>query len=315
MSARPCSALDLIGNTPLVELRGLTGKAAVRLYAKLEWCNPGGSVKDRPAKQMVLDALAEGRLQPGMTGLEATSGNTGTALAFVYAILRIPFTVVIPEVTSSRKRQDMQRFGARLIEVPGETTERALETAYRMVAAEPERYFLTDQYTNPSNVKAHYLGTGPEILQQCPEITHLVAAQGSFGTLGGVGRRLKEERPDARVYAVLAKPGTRTLFGMKEANHVMPLVDDSLLAGRMLVTGYEAHDSIQRGLAFGFQLGPSAGGVLAAALRLAQTLREGHIVCIFADGGMKYPDSALYQRDAKTLLSVDEANQEAFTRW
>jgi len=311
----PQSALDLIGNTPLVELSGLCENPRVHLYAKLEWYNPGGSVKDRPAKQMLLDALASETLRPGMRVLEATSGNTGTALAFVCAILGFPVTLVIPEVTSTRKRQDMERFGATLHVVPGETTEHALEIAYGMLASEPERYFLSDQYTNPSNPKAHYLGTGPEILRQCTEVTHVVAAQGSFGTLGGVGRYLKEVRPDTHICAVVAQPGTRTLFGMKEEGHTMPLVDDAVLSTRLLVSGYDAHDGIQAGLRFGFQLGPSAGGVLAAALRIARRLREGHLVCVFADGGNKYPESVLYRPDAKMRVSQAEADQDAFTRW
>lgn len=311
----PQSALDLVGNTPLVELPGLCENPWVHVYAKLEWYNPGGSVKDRPAKQMVIDALDSGALRPGMRVLEATSGNTGTALSFVCAILGFPVTLVIPEVTSTRKRQDMERFGAEVKIVPGETTEHALEVAYNMVAAEPGRYFLSDQYTNQSNPKAHYLTTGPEIVRQCPEVTHVVAAQGSFGTLGGVGRYLKEVSPCTRLCAVVAQPGTRTLFGMKEEQHTMPLVDDSLLSNRLLVSGYDAHDGIRLGVRFGFQLGPSAGGVLVAALRIARRLQEGRLVCVFADGGNKYPDSVLYQSDAKMLLPAEDADQEAFTRW
>jgi cysteine synthase len=309
----PRSALALVGRTPTLELRGIGDKA--RVFAKLEWCNPGGSVKDRPAKQMVVDAVRQGRLRPGMSIIEATSGNTGTALAYIGAVLDIPVTLVVPEVTSMRKRQDMLRWGANLVVVPGETTELALETTYRMVEKEPELYYHTDQYTNPSNLTAHYLTTGPEILEQVPDVTHVVAAQGSFGTLGGTARFFRERKPDVRIVSVVARPGTTTLFGMKEQDRVMPLVDDSLLNGRMLVGGLDAAHGIQLGLRFGLQLGPSAGAVLAAAIKLARSLSGGTLCCVFADGGGKYPDSALYERSANTDLTADEADREAFVRW
>ena len=315
MISKPQSVLDLIGDTPLVELEGISRNPKVRIFAKLEWFNPGGSIKDRPARQMVLDAIEDGRLRSGMTILEATSGNTGRSLALIGSVLSIPVTLVIPEITSLPKRLDMKRLGAELVEVPGETTERALEEAYRMVEQEPGRYFFSNQYSNPSNIKAHYLTTGPEILSQCPEITHLVAAQRSFGTLGGTGRRIKEARPDVQVCAVVAQPGTQTLFGMKGDSHAMPLVDDTLIDAGKLISGYQAHEGIQIGLRSGYQLGPSAGGVLMAALNLAKGLREANIVCIFADGGGQYPDCRLYRRDTKSILSEDEANEEAFTRW
>lgn len=309
----PRSVLDLIGNTPVMELTGL--RENVRIVAKLEWFNPGGSVKDRPAKQMILDALERGALRPGASIIEATSGNTGTALAFIGAALKIPVTLVIPEVTSARKRQDMLRLGAKLIVVPGDTTEGALEATYRTVEKEPGRYYHTDQYTNPSNLKAHYLTTGPEIARQVPDVTHIIAAQGSFGTLGGTAQFFKEKRSGVRFISVVARPGTTTLFGMKEVDHVMPLVDDSLLNGRMLMSGYDAADGIRLGLGFGLQLGPSAGAVLAAALKLSRSIRSGTICCILADGGNKYAESPLYDMEARQTLTEDEADREAFTRW
>jgi cysteine synthase len=309
------SAIDLVGRTPLVDLSLLSPNPKVRVLAKLEWFNPGGSVKDRAARQMVLDAIERGDLRPGMRVLEATSGNTGTALAFVARVLGFGLTLFIPQVTSARKREDMLRFGAELRVVEGETTERALDEAYALAAAEPELYYHTDQYTNRSNLRAHYLTTSVEILEHCPEITHFVAAQGSFGTLGGTGQRLREERPDVQIHAVVAKPGTTTLFGMKEEDRVMPLVDDSILSGRMLVSGHDAHDGIQAGFAAGFLLGPSAGGVMASMLRLARKLDSGTIVGVFADGGQKYPGCELYAANARSYLTAEQADAEAFSRW
>lgn len=309
------SALDLIGNTPLAELPGLGPNPAVRIFAKLEWFNPGGSVKDRPARQMVLDALESGALRSGMTVLEATSGNTGTAMAYVCRVLGFPVRLVIPEATSTPKRIDMARFGAELVLVPGHTTDQALEIAYRMREAEPDRLFMPDQYTSPSNPRAHYLTTGPEILRQCPSVTHVVAAQGSFGTLGGIARRMAESRPEVEVHAVVSRPGSRSLFGIKEAQQVMPLVDNTVLSGRIMVGGSESVDGIEAALAFGYQLGPSAGAVLAGALRLAARLKAANIVCVFADSGSKYPDCPLYLKNWRESVSDDQVDHESFTRW
>ncbi len=287
----------------------------MHIYTKLEEFNLSGSIKDRPAKEMLSNAIEASELRQGMTVLAPTSGNVGVSAASQCSVYGYSCSCVIPAVTSTRKRADMARFGTTLIEVPGEMTEPAIEMAYRLKAERPDEYYLLDQYTNPANVRAHYLTTGPEILLQLPEITHLMAAQGSGGMLAGLGRRLQEDRPDVQLHAVVAKPGTRMLAGMKESSgQGRPLVDGGLLAGRMAVSGFEANEAIQLGFAFGLQLGPSAGGVLAAALRLARRLREGHIVCVCADSGGRYPDSLLYRRDARTLLAEDDANQEA-TRW
>jgi cysteine synthase len=310
------SGSDLVGNTPVLWLPGISGQPGVQIFVKLEEFNLTGSIKDRPVKEMLSSAIEAGELRPGMTVLVPSSGNTARAAAVQCSVLGYACDCVIPAATSPRKRADMARFGATLIEVPGETTEPAIEMAYRLKAERPDAYHLLDQYTNPANVRAHYLTTGPEILLQVPEITHLCAAQGSGGTLAGLGRRLQEDRPDVALYSVVAKPGTRMLAGMKESSgQGRPLVDEALLAGRLAVSGFEAAEAIQLGFAFGLQLGPSAGGALAAARRLARRLREGHIVVVCADSGGTYSDSLLYRRDARTLLSEDDANQEAATRW
>lgn len=312
----PTSALSLIGNTPMVNLSTVSARQDVTINAKLEGRNPGGSIKDRPALQMVLDGIESEQLVDGMGIIEATSGNTGTGLAFVGSVLGIPVTLVVPEVTSPAKLRDMRRFRAKIKVVHGDTTEHALEEAYKIRDRHPRRFWMPDQYTNPSNPKAHYLTTGPEILTQCPSVTHVVAAQGSFGTLAGLARRFSESKPGVRLHAVIARPGTTTIFGMKEADKVMPLADDSVLAGRFMVDGRSAAEGIQHGLRFGFQLGPSAGAVLAAAVKLSERLPAGStIVCIFADFGTKYPGCPLYHPKILANSPGMDLDHAAFTRW
>jgi [CysO sulfur-carrier protein]-thiocarboxylate-dependent cysteine synthase len=309
------SILHLIGNTPLVDLSCLSQNEGVRLWAKLESFNPCGSVKDRPARQMLLDGISENLLRPGMTILEATSGNTGTALACIGRLLGYSVELVVPEVTSATKLIDISRFGAHIRIVPGHTTEHALEVAYELSRREPERYFLTDQYTNSSNPKAHYLTTGPEIVRDCPQVTHFVAAQGSFGTLGGVSRYFREQGVPAKVFAVVARPGTTTVFGMKQVNDVAPLVDDSVLSGRFIIDAEKAMQGIQAAIALGYHVGPSSGAVLAAAIRLSSRVTPGNeIVCLLADGGIKYPGSKLYDLVPSVIPGTD-MDHLAFTEW
>jgi len=308
------SAIDLIGRTPLVDISLLSQNKGVHLWAKLEAFNPCGSVKDRPARQMLLDGISENRLRPGMTILECTSGNTGTALACFGGVLGYPVELVVPEVTSSTKLTDIKRFGATIRVVPGHTTEHALEVAYQLSSHEPERYFFTDQYTNTSNPKAHYLTTGPEILSDCPYVTHFVAAQGSFGTLGGVSRCFRERGAPVKVFAVVARPGATTIFGMKQVDDVAPLVDNSVLSGRFIIDAAKAMEGIRAAVALGFQIGPSSGAVLAATMRLTGRLPSGsHVVCLLADGGIKYPASKLYDL-APPILETD-LDHIAFTEW
>lgn len=314
------SPLDLIGDTPLVELPGLSGNPEARIYGKLEWFNPCGSVKDRPARQMILDALADGRLKPGMRVIEATSGNTGTALAFVCKVLGIPLTLVVPRITTRRKREDMERFGAEVVEVEGETTEFALALTYEMVDREPDRYFHTDQFTNPSNARAHELTTGPEILRDCPDVTDVVASEASFGTAGGIGSFFAGRGGGVRVHSVVARPGDSYIAGMRQedrdvARRGRPLRDqlDFVLARRWIADGVRAVDSIQRAMALGYHLGPSAALVLDVALRIAREIGQGSIVCVFADGGSKYPCNPLYEPARVRDLSVDELRRVAFT--
>jgi cysteine synthase len=308
------SALDLIGDTPLVELPGLAESPEVKIYGKLEWFNPCGSVKDRPARQMVVDAIADGRLRPGMKVLEATSGNTGTGLAFVCRVLGFPLVVVIPRITSARKREDMRRFGAELIEVDGDTTAVALQVSYGMLAERPDLYFHTDQFTNPSNARAHELTTGPEILEACPEVTDVVASVGSFGTVAGIGTFFQKAGLPVRMHAIRAHPGDAYIAGMRESTQAIPLRERfaSLAVQLKLVRGRYAIESLQRALQLGYHLGPSAALVLHSALQIAHGMEHGHVVCVFADNGAKYPGNPLYDPARAAQMNDVELSRTVF---
>jgi cysteine synthase len=302
------SALDLIGHTPLVELRGLADNPKVRIYGKLEWYNPCGSVKDRPARQMIIDAIESGTLKPGMRVIEATSGNTGTGLAFVCRVMNIPLTLLIPKITSARKREDMLRLGAELIDVSGDTTESALEQAYAMVERKPDFYYHTDQFTNVSNARAHELATGPEILHACSDVTDIVASVGSFGTIAGIGSFFEKSGRPIRLHPVRAHPGDSYIAGMKEEAKAVPLIErfSSLDVRWRMVRGRHAITSIQKALSLGYCLGPSAALVLHVALQISQEIEEGHIVCVFADSGAKYPGNPLYEpKRVEQLCDLD----------
>lgn len=308
------SALDLIGGTPLVELPGLTERPEVRVYGKLEWYNPCGSIKDRPARQMILDGLDRGALRSGMRVIEATSGNTGTGLAFVCKVLAFPLTLVIPKITTSRKREDMARFGAELIDVVGDTTETALALTYKMAKQNPDLYFHTDQFTSLSNSRAHELTTGPEILAACPDVTDVVASVGSFGTISGIGTFFQQKGLPVRMHAIRAHPGDAFIAGMKEDNKHVPLLDRfaSLKVHWRIVRGREAIAPLRRALDLGYHLGPSAALVLHAALEIACRIERGHIVCVFADSGAKYPGNPLYDPERAARMTDLELNRTIF---
>jgi cysteine synthase len=308
------SALDLIGNTPLVELPGALENRRVRIYGKLEWYNPCGSIKDRPARQMIEDAISSRALRPGMRVIEATSGNTGTGLAFVCKVLGFPLTIVSPKIATQRKREDMERFGAEIIDVEGDTTETALAHTYELVEQHPEIYFHTDQFTNTSNSRAHELTTGPEILADCPEVTDIVASVGSFGTISGIGTYFQKKGIPMRMHAVRAHPGDAFIAGMKEGDKHVPLMEkfaDLDVEWRM-ARGRSAVSQIQRALALGYHIGPSAALVLHAALQIGAEMDRGHIVCVFADGGGKYPGNPLYDPQRAAAMSDAELNRKVF---
>ncbi len=292
--ARPRTTIErAIGNTPLVELPTFSPRPGVRLWAKLEGANPSGSVKDRIALAMLDAAEQQGRLYPGTDRaiLEPTSGNTGIALAMLARRRGYRFLAVLPENVSEERRQLLLLYGAAVEFSPGELgSNGAIRRAEAMVAQHPERFVMLNQYANPANPAAHYATTAPEILRDLPEVTHFVAGLGTGGTLTGTGRRLKEAKPGLRVVAAEPHPGD-TVQGLRslDAGYVPPIFDPGVLDRKILVTSDDSL-AMTRRLAEqeGVFAGISAGATLHAALRVAEALNEGDVVCLFADGGWKY---------------------------
>jgi [CysO sulfur-carrier protein]-thiocarboxylate-dependent cysteine synthase len=282
-----------IGNTPLVELPSFSPKAGVRIWAKLEGANPSGSVKDRIALAMLDAAEANGELCPGTQRiiLEPTSGNTGIALAMLARRRGYRFVAVLPENVSIERRQLLEAFGATLEFTPAEFgSNGAIRRAQQMLAERPDQFYMPYQYGNAANPGAHFESTAPEILRDLPEITHFVAGLGTGGTLTGTGRRLKQDKPSVQVIAAEPHPGD-AVQGLRSLDEgfIPPVLDGSVLDRKILVTSDDALVMTRR-LASqeGVFAGISSGAVLHAALRIARTLDDAEIVCLFADGGWKY---------------------------
>ena len=296
------SVLDLIGNTPLVDISALSPNPKVRIMAKLEGQNPGGSVKDRAARAMVEEAEKDGRLGPGVTVLESSSGNTGIALAMICKMRGYPFKVVLPENVSVERRQALEVWGAEIIPSPGsEGSNGAMRRAQALAEEHPE-WFFPYQYGNPSNPKAHYEGTGPEIWRDCPEVTHFIAGLGTAGTLMGVGRFLKERNPDIQLWAI-EPPAGEMVDGLKNIDEgfVPPVFVDGdgyeLLDARMIVWPKESIEWTRRLTEVGVFAGISSGAIMAAAVRCASRIDEGVIVTIVCDGGWKYLSTGAWTDD------------------
>ncbi len=304
----PVEVVDLIGNTPLIDLSGLigrdgTGRDDVRLYAKAEYANPGGSVKDRPALSMILDAERRGLLTPGGPRrlLDATSGNTGIAYAMIGAARRIPVTLCLPDSASPERKKILAAYGAELrLTDPLAGSDGAILEARRLAAEAPERYAYLDQYGNPENWRAHYRTTGPEIWRQTGgAITHFVTGLGTSGTFMGVGRYLREQaREQARerasqVRLVSVEPDGpfHGLEGMKHmASAIVPPIYDAGLADEAREISTEAAYAMVKRLAreMGLLVGVSAGANVAAALSLAGELARGGVVTVLCDNADKY---------------------------
>ena len=300
--------LSAIGSTPTVELPHLAPSPRIRLYAKLEGANPTGSVKDRIARSMVLDARASGALQPGQTILEPSSGNTGISLALVGALLGHPVRIVMPDNTTVERTQLLQLYRAEIILSPGEEgANGAIRMAQQLVAADPT-LFMPFQYGNPANPLAHEQTTGPEILEAVPEIDAFVAGLGTGGTLTGVGRLLKRERPGVRIIAAEPLPGEQ-VHGLRSLaeGFVPPVLDASVLDDRFLVSNRDALLGVRRLLhEEGIFAGLSSGAVLHVALRVAAEMEEGRIVILLADGGWKYLSTGIFDRDPDELEDLLE---------
>ena len=305
------SLLDLVGNTPLVELPRLSPKPEVRVYAKLEGQNPTGSIKDRIALAMVEDAEARGELEPGRELLEPTSGNTGIALALVAKLKGYRLTCVMPENVTEERRRLLRLYGAEIVESPGsEGSNGAVRLAQELAAKEPH-YFMPFQYGNPANPQAHYDGTGAEIADALERVDVLVAGLGTGGTLMGAGARLRESFPDVVVAAAEPLPGD-PVMGLRslEDGYVPPILDVSKLDRKLLVTNAEAVAGVRALLdREGVFAGVSAGAVLHVARKLAEELDEGVVVSILADAGWKYLSAPFW--DAEDI----EAEMESDLWW
>jgi len=291
------SLLELVGNTPLVELRGLAPRASVRLYAKLEGQNPTGSIKDRVALAMIEAAEAAGDLEPRRELLEPTSGNTGISLALVAKLKGYALTCVLPENATEERRQLLRLYGATIVDSPGaEGSNGAVRLALELAEREP-RYFMPFQYANEANPRAHYDGTGAEIAEALDRVDVLVAGLGTGGTLMGAGERLRESFPDVVVAAAEPLPGD-PVMGLRSLDdgYVPPILDVSKLDRKLLVSNGDAvsgvHALLERE---GIFAGVSSGAVLHIARRLAGELEEGVVVCVLADGGWKYLSAGFWQ--------------------
>jgi cysteine synthase len=289
--------LHAIGNTPLVELPHLSPRPEIRLFAKLEGRNPTGSVKDRIVREMVLEAARAGRLQPGGRIIEASTGNTGIALAMVGRALGYHVRVVIPENVFPEIPRSLAAYGAEITWVPSELgVKRAIELAREI--ADSEGWFMLDQFADPVNIRAHYEGTAREMLDDLPHVDLFVGGLGTGGTLMGVGRRLKEANPAVKVFAVEPHPGYQ-VQGLKSLadGFIPPLLDYSLLDGKILVRSGHAFrgaaELMRKEAIFG---GVSSGAVLHGALKAIERLPRGNVVLLFADSGWKYLVTEMWTR-------------------
>ena len=302
------SILELIGNTPLVDVSALSPNNQVRILVKLEGQNPGGSVKDRIALSMVEEAEKEGILTPGHTLIEPSSGNTGIGLAMVCRLKGYHLKVVLPTNVSPERRQLLGVWGAEIIESPGsQGSNGAVRMAQELAGEHPEWAFLY-QYGNPANPRAHYEGTGPEIWQNCPEITHFVSGLGTSGTLLGVGRFLKERNPDIQVWAI-EPPSGEMVDGLRNLDdgYIPPIFIENggaeILDRKTIVKPRQSIEWTRRLSEVGIFAGISSGAAMAGAIRCANAIEAGTIVVVAPDAGWKYLSTGAWTDD----LDVVEA--------
>ena len=310
--ARFASLVDSLGGTPLVGLPNLSPTSDVRLWAKLEDHNPTGSIKDRAAIKMIEAAEKEGRLQPGSTILEPTSGNTGISLAMVARQRGYRLICVMPENTSIERRQLLEMYGAQIISSPAAGGSNQAVAVAKGLAAEHDDWVMLYQYGNPANAEAHYTGTGPEILADLPSITHFVAGLGTTGTLMGVSRFLREKKPEVRVIAAEPRYG-ELVYGLRNIDEgfVPELYDPTLLDSRFSVG---PQDAVRRTRQLveqeGIFAGISTGAILHAALGIADKEvaagRRADIVFIVCDGGWKYLSTGAYAGTLEEATSALE---------
>ena len=314
------SILDRIGKTPLIKIERCLPKSIspkVSIYAKAEWFNPGGSVKDRAALKMVCEALASGELHAGMTLIDSTSGNTGIAYALIGASLGFQVQIVMPKNVTFERKTILQAYGAKITYTdPLKGSDGAREIARAIYEADPKKYFFPDQYSNANNWRAHYESTGPEIWDQTSgEITHFIAALGTSGTMMGAGRYLKEKKTNIKNIALQPEP-FHGIEGWKNLASAIPVgiydpsaVDDTLVIPTDAAYAWARKLAAQEGLL----VGPSAGGALYGALEVAKKLSEGVIVTLFADGGDKYLSTQIWEPEPLHVpkIILDEIHRQA----
>lgn len=300
--------IEAIGHTPLVELAHLSPNSHVRLYAKLEGANPTGSVKDRIARQMIVEAERDGKLAPGAIILEPTSGNTGIGLAMIARVRGYRFVAVMPDNVTAERRQVLALYGAEIVFSPGAEGSNGAVRLARCMAEEDPRYVLLYQYGNPANPRAHYETTAPEIIADLPDLDVFVAGLGTGGTLTGCGRRFKEYNPAIRIVAAepLQGEGVQGLRSLEDG-FIPPVLDSSLLDAKILV---HAEDSLRMMRLLldreGIFTGPSGGAAVHAALRVARSMERGKIVVLLADGGWKYLSEDLWTRNLSDLDDLED---------
>jgi cysteine synthase B len=310
---RYASLADSVGNTPLIGLPSLSPSAGVRLWAKLEDRNPTGSIKDRAALNMIRAAEADGSLRPGATILEPTSGNTGISLAMAAKLRGYRLICVMPENTSVERRQILSMWGAEIVSSPAAGGSNEAVAVAKKLAAEHPDWVMLYQYGNPANAEAHYLTTGPEILADLPEVTHVVAGLGTTGTLMGIGRFFREHKPDVRIVAAEPRYG-ELVYGLRNIDEgfVPELYDASLVDSRFSVGSRDAirrvRELLEReGIFAGLSTGAIVHAALGQAVRAQKAGEPADIVLIVCDGGWKYLSTGAYNNDmdsAEDLLET-----------
>ncbi|MCW8328431.1 PLP-dependent cysteine synthase family protein [Photobacterium sp. SDRW27] len=292
--------LDLVGNTPLIDLSFLyPNHPGLQLFAKAEWMNPGGSLKDRPVKQMLCSAVEQERLIPGKIILDSSSGNAGISYSMIGAAMGYDVTIVIPGNASQERKLRLIAHGATLVETDAlEGYDEALRHVHFMYEAAPEKYFFCDQYTNTENINAHYFGTAAELIEQVPcPITHFVGGVGTGGSLTGIARRLKENYPDVKIIAVRPErwPGIEGLKPLGEPEDIVPKIFEAEYVDQWVdVSADEAKGCCLKLAHYGYFVGQSSGAYLAACNKVATRLTEGTITTLLCDLGERYFSAGLW---------------------
>jgi cysteine synthase B len=298
------SILDTIGNTPIVKLNHCSPNPNVDIYVKLEGQNPTGSVKDRIALKMINEAEFHGEISTTRTILEPTSGNTGISIALVGKLKGFKVKVVMPSNVSSERTQLLTAYGADIVYSEGEKgSNGSIELAQDILSKNPEDYYMPYQYGNPANPRAHYEGTGPEILAAVPDLDVFIAGLGTGGTLTGTGQYLKNKNPEIKIVAVAPEPDD-LISGLRrlEDGFIPPVLDINVLDSRLLISSFDAFKTTKILLEKeGIFAGISCGSVVYGAIKQAERMKSGKIVCLLADGGWKYLSTSLWTKDYPQL--------------